>query len=150
MLLSSCKIALPQDLFQKLIGDPAQCRFIRSSASKEFYRRFSALFSEHFEEFVDEEPSFSWLDRFTAVVALAAWVAKSGEIDRITWVGPQAARKYSIPTAIPAYDPRVLRDHGSGQLSQGSDHRFPPFEVTVALGDDRRSCGQQTVLVMAA
>src|SRR6266566_3102742 len=26
MLLSSCKIALPQDLFQKLIGDPAQCR----------------------------------------------------------------------------------------------------------------------------
>ena len=26
MLLSSCKIALPQDLFQKLISDPAQCR----------------------------------------------------------------------------------------------------------------------------
>ena len=29
MLLSSCKIALPQDLFQKLIGDPAQCRVQR-------------------------------------------------------------------------------------------------------------------------
>ena len=33
MLLSSCKIALPQDLFQKLVGYPAQCRHYGQNVS---------------------------------------------------------------------------------------------------------------------
>jgi len=36
-------------------------------------------------------------------------------------------------SAIPAYDLRVLYDHGSGELSHRCKHRFPFFEVTVAI-----------------
>ncbi len=69
----------------------------------------------------------------------------------LSYVAPLSGwRRVAEVPAIPAYDPRVLCDHSSGQLSQGSDHRFPPFEVTFALGYDRRSCCQQTLLVMEA
>lgn len=83
--------------------------FIRSSESKESYHRLSLLFSEHFKEFADEEPSFAWLDRFTSVTALAVWAAKSKEIGQITWTGPLAVRKYSIPTSVPLVVSRLER-----------------------------------------
>jgi hypothetical protein len=56
----------------------------------------------------------------------------------------------AIQAAIPAYAPRVLCDHGRGQLSQDSDYRFLPFEVTFAVGYDRRSCHKQTLRVVEA
>ena len=42
--------------------------------------------------------------------------------------------------AIPAHDPRVLYDRGSGQLFQRFDQRFPSFEVPFAIGYDQLSC----------
>jgi len=46
MLFSSRKITLPQDLFQKLIGDPAQCRLVGLLTSETIARWLGAMLAE--------------------------------------------------------------------------------------------------------
>jgi hypothetical protein len=66
------------------------------------------------------------------------WEMGAHKLQHFSWITDLRVSKRNVfhlmrGAAIPAYDPRALYDHGSGELSQRFDYRFPSFGGTFAL-----------------